>query len=82
MNAMPRRRRGSGSLGQLKARLWAVIEYAVTLVETETEDHETRLKGATVLVQGALAYGRIVELHVLEGEVEQLKQRIAGNGYA
>ncbi len=81
MNAKPRRRRASGSLGQLKARVWAVIEYNVTLVEDETADHELRLKGSTSLVQAALAYARVMELYEVEKEVKALEQLARGNGH-
>jgi hypothetical protein len=82
MSTKPRRRRGSGTLGQLKARLWAVIEYNVTLVEDETADHELRLKGSTTLVQAALAYARIVELYDVARDVSALEQLSNGNGHA
>jgi hypothetical protein len=82
MRVKPRRRRSSGTLGQLKARVWAVLEYTVDLVEDETADHETRLKGATTLVQAALAYARVVELHDLEREVKELEQLAPRNGHA
>jgi hypothetical protein len=82
MSAKPRRRRGSGTFGQLKARVWAVLEYTVNLVEDETADHETRLKGATTLVQAALAYARVVELYDLEREVKGLEQLAQRNGHA
>jgi hypothetical protein len=81
MSAKPRRRRGSGTLGQLKARLWAVIEYNVGLVEDETADHELRLKGSTTLVQAALAYARVMELYDLEGQVKSLEQLAHRNGH-
>jgi hypothetical protein len=82
MDATPRRRRGSGSLGQLKARVWAVLEYTVRLVEDEAVDHETRLKGATTLVQAALAYARVVELHDLEKGMQHLESLAHSNGHA
>jgi hypothetical protein len=81
MSATPRRRRGSGSLGQLKARLWAVIEYNVSLVEDDDADHELRLKGSTTLVQAALAYARVLELYDLEREVTELEQLTPRNGH-
>jgi hypothetical protein len=79
MPAKPRRRRGSGSLGQLKARLWAVIEYSVALVDDETVDHELRLKGATALVQAALAYSRVLESHSLESRLAALEAVAEGD---
>jgi hypothetical protein len=73
MSAKPRRRRGSGSLGQLKGRLWAVIEYSGGLVEDETAPHELRLRGSTALVQAALAYTRVTETAELEARVAALE---------
>jgi hypothetical protein len=81
MEAKPRRRRGSGSLGQLKARLWAVIEYTVRLVEDEGTEHELRLKGSMSLIQATLAYARLVELHDLEHQVKALEQLAHSNGH-
>jgi hypothetical protein len=40
------------------------------------------LKGATTLVQAALAYARVVELHGLEREVKELEQLALRNGHA
>jgi hypothetical protein len=82
MSAKPRRRRGSGSLGQLKARLWASIEYATSLVEDDDADQELRLRGSTTLVQAALAYARVMELYDLEGQVKALEQLTHRNGHA
>jgi hypothetical protein len=73
MRGQPRRRKGAGSLGQLKARLWAEIEYATSLVENGTTDHELRLQGLTALVQAALAYAKILDLYEKEREIERLE---------
>jgi hypothetical protein len=81
MSAKPRRRRGSGSLGQLKGRLWAAIEYSTALLEDHTADHELRLKAANALIQSAQAYGRLVELYDLEREVKALEQLSTSNGH-
>ena len=81
MGTKPRRRMGSGSLGQLKAALWSVIHYNVGLVEDETAEHELRLKGSTTLVQAALAYARVMELYDLERQVKTLEERASGNGH-
>ena len=81
MRANPRRRRGTGSLGQLKARLWAVLEYTASLVEDASADHDTRLKGATTLVQAALAYSRVLEQHDLQRQMGHLEHLAQGNGH-
>jgi hypothetical protein len=81
MRTTPRRRRASGSLGQLKARVWAVLEYTVRLVEDEHADHDTRLRGATTLVQAALAYARVVELHDMQAQIDGLRELAQGNGH-
>jgi hypothetical protein len=85
MRGKRRRRRGTGSLGQLKARLWAGIEYVTGLVENGTADHELRLQGLTALVQAALAYAKIVDLYEKERQLAQLEALAAqvtrtGNG--
>jgi hypothetical protein len=81
MHANPRRRRGTGSLGQLKARVWAVLEYTVSLVEDEFADHDTRLKGATTLVQAALAYAKVMELHALSQDMAKYEKVVGSNGH-
>jgi hypothetical protein len=73
MSATPRRRRASGTLGQLKGRLWAVIEYSTRLVEDEDRSPMLRLKASTALVQAALAYSRIVELSDHEARIARLE---------
>jgi hypothetical protein len=81
MHAKPRRRRPTGNLNQLKARLWIAVDYAASLIENEAEDHETRLKGATTLVQAALAYSRIVEQHDMAQQMAELQRLASGNGH-
>jgi len=61
--------------------VWAVLEYTVNLVEDDTADHETRLKGATTLVQAALAYARVMELHEMERQMRALETLADGNGH-
>jgi hypothetical protein len=73
MSTSPRRRRGSGSLGQLKGRLWAVIEYSTRLVEDEERSPVLRLKASTALVQAALAYARLVESSDHETRIARLE---------
>jgi hypothetical protein len=81
MDAKPRRRRMSGSLGQLKGALWAVIHYNVGVVEDENAEHDLRQRASTSLVQAALAYARIVELHDLEAQMKSLEHLANGNGH-
>jgi hypothetical protein len=74
--ARPRRRRGSGSLGQLKARLWAVIEYTSALVEDgEPLPHDLRLRACNSLTQAAATYYKILEGAELQARVEALENR-------
>jgi hypothetical protein len=80
MAVSPRRRRPILTLGQLKGRLSAGIEYATKLLEDDTADHELRLKGLTGLVQAAATYARIVELHELQREMQHLEHLADGNG--
>jgi hypothetical protein len=81
MSEQPRRRRGGGTLGQLKSRLWTAIEYNVRLVDDEDVDHELRLKGSNALVQASLAYCRVVEVYDLEREVKRLEELPVRNGH-
>ena len=81
MSTKLRRRRGSGSLGQLKGRLWAVIEYSTRLVEDEDRSPVLRLKASTALVQAALAYARLVESNDHEARLRQLEQATERNGH-
>jgi hypothetical protein len=81
MSATPRRRRAMLTLGQLKGRLSAGIEYATKLLEDESADHELRLKGFTALIQAATIYARVIELYDLEREVKTLEHLAPTNGH-
>jgi hypothetical protein len=81
MRTNPRRRRGSGSLGELKAAIWTVIFYNRGVVEDDDLDHELRQRAGNALVQAALAYAKVMELYDLEREVKTLEQRTASNGH-
>jgi hypothetical protein len=70
----PRQRRGTGTLGQLKGRLWAVIEYSTRLVEDEIMPHELRLKSCHALTQAAMAYCKITEQTELEARIQALER--------
>jgi hypothetical protein len=78
--ASPRRRRPILTLGQLKGRLSAGIEYATKLLEDESADHDLRLRGLNALTQAAMVYGRVIELYELQREVDELHQMVQGNG--
>jgi hypothetical protein len=80
MAASPRRRRTILTLGQLKGRLSAGIEYATKLLEDETADHDLRLRGLTALIQASATYARLVELYDLEREVSQIEHLTPRNG--
>ena len=77
MSANPRRRRRAGSLGVLKASLWAVIEYDLGLVEDDFVDHELRQKAANGLIQASLAYAKLLEQYDLAHEVQSLRELAA-----
>jgi hypothetical protein len=81
MYTNPRRRRPSGSLASLKRALWAVISYNLGVIEDDEIDHELRQKGSTSLVQAALAYAKVMELHDLERDVKQLEPLSTSNGH-
>jgi hypothetical protein len=81
MSELPHRRRGGGTLGQLKSRLWAAVEYNVRLLEDDSIDHELRLKGSNALVQASLAYCRLIEVYDLEREIRELEQLPTHNGH-
>jgi hypothetical protein len=77
MDAKPRRRRKILTLGQLKARLSAGIEYAVKVMEDESLAHKLRLRGLTGMVQAALAYGKLTEQTELEERLQTLERALA-----
>ena len=77
MNATPRRRRASGSLGQLKGYFWAAVCYELSVVEDPEQPHETRHKAVNGLVQAGLAYMKSVELTDLEARLSRLEERLA-----
>jgi hypothetical protein len=77
LSAKPRQRRGTGSLSQLKSRLWSAIEYNTRLLEDETADHELRLKGSNALVQSAMAYLKASEAADIMPQLERLERAAA-----
>jgi hypothetical protein len=56
-----RRRRGPGSLSQLKGYLWVCITYELSVIEDPTQSHDTRHKAVNGLTQAAMVYSRLVE---------------------
>jgi hypothetical protein len=81
MSATPRRRRRAGSLGALKSRLWASIEYLVNVIDDETQLHEDRRASCNALTQSTLAYCRVMELYELEQGMQHLEHLATGNGH-
>jgi hypothetical protein len=81
MAVRPRRRRTILTLGQLKGRLSAGIEYATKLLEDEAADHELRLKGFTALIQASATYAKIMELYDIERQVKAIEQLAPRNGH-
>jgi hypothetical protein len=81
MSAKPRRRKPSGSLGALKSRLWASIEYLVDVIGDEEQLHEDRRASCNSLTQAAMAYSRLIELHTIEQEMQHFEDLANGNGH-
>ena len=77
MSAKARRRRGSGSLGQLKGYFWAAVCYELSVIENPEQPHETRHKAVNGLVQAGLAYMKSIELTDLEARLSRLEERLA-----
>jgi hypothetical protein len=80
MGAKSRRRRPSGSLGALKSRVWASIEYLVDVIGDEDQTHEDRRASCNSLTQAALAYARVMELYEIQKDVNALEEAVKGNG--
>jgi hypothetical protein len=74
------KRRRSGSMGSLKAALWAVVTYNLDVIEDPERDHELRQKASNCLVQASLAYAKIVELYDLERDVSEMERLMPPNG--
>jgi hypothetical protein len=69
MPSNPCRRRGSGSLGQLKARLWLVVELCTDTIEDPSSSLDGRFRASHCLVQAAGAYTKLVEAADLEKRI-------------
>jgi hypothetical protein len=80
MHVNPRKRRQKGSLGALRAGLFAMFQRHLEMVE-ESEDTEVCVKSATVAVQLATAYMRVCELTDLEKGVREVERLAQGNGH-
>jgi hypothetical protein len=81
MGATPRRRRPSGSLGSLKSRLWASIEYLADVIDDESQSHEDRRASCNSLTQAAMAYSRLIEQHEMLQQLDELRNLAQGNGH-
>jgi hypothetical protein len=79
------KRRRSGSIGSLKAALWAAVCYNLDVIEDEDiDDHDLKQRACNSLTQTSLAYAKLVELYELQREVEDLERltpRSTGNGH-
>lgn len=80
--AKPRRRRPSGLLVSLKKALWATITYNMDVIEDGALDHDVKQRACNSLTQAALAYGKVVELHEQQRQLESLQHLADGNGHS
>jgi hypothetical protein len=77
----PRRKRGSGSLEDMKRALNVCVNYNLDVIEDNARDQELRQKACNCVVQATLAYARIVELYDVEREIRDLEQLTDSNGH-
>ena len=66
-----RRATEAGTLGDVRAKLWAAIERVETL--TQADDAGTALKATHALVQACGAYVKVVEVGELEARLADLE---------
>ena len=78
---MPGQRRASGTLGSVKAAVYSVIMYNRGVVENESKDDEVRQKASNCVVQAALAWSKLLELHEIQQGMQKLEHLADGNGY-
>jgi hypothetical protein len=71
--AKSRRRRGPGSLSQLKGYLWVAINYELSVIEDEEQSRSNRHAAVNGLTQAALAYTKITETESLSQRIEALE---------
>jgi hypothetical protein len=74
------KRRRSGSIGSLKAALWAAVCYNLDVIEDPDVDHELKQRACNSLTQTSLAYCKLVELYDLEREVSAIERLTPRNG--
>jgi hypothetical protein len=75
------KRRRSGSIGSLKAALWAAVCYNLDVIEDPELDHELKQRACNSLTQTSLAYAKLVELYTLERDVRDLEHLANDNGH-
>lgn len=75
-----RARRAKGSLSQVQGLLWAALERAGELLDNPDPAHA--LKAVHAISTGAGAYARVVEVGELQGRLDALEARLAGQGTA
>jgi hypothetical protein len=82
MAAKRGKRRHSGSIGSLKAALWAAVCYNLDVIEDQSiTDHDLKQRACNSLTQTSLAYAKLVELYTLERDVRDLEALANGNGH-
>ena len=78
-----RRRRGSGSLEELKRHLWAILLYNMDTLEDDERPHVLRQKASNCAVQAGLAWLKATEVVDIEQRLAKLESAAAErNGHA
>jgi hypothetical protein len=72
--AKARRRRGPGSLSQLRGYLWVAINYELSVIEDEEQSRSNRHAAVNGLTQAAMAYTKISETADLAKVLEALER--------
>jgi hypothetical protein len=76
---------GFGTIRGVKRVLWHILQRAEAKIDDTAVDDESCRGWANTAIQAALAYGRLHESHVIEGELGRLEAAIStanGNGHA
>ena len=71
--AISRRRRGPGSLSQLKGYLWVAINYELSVIEDAEQSRSNRYAAVNGLTQAAMAYTRLCEISDHEARILALE---------
>lgn len=71
---------GFGTIQGVKRVLWQILQKVSAQLSDDTVDDESQRGWANTGIQASLAYAKLQETHVLQQDLDALKDMAQGNG--